>query len=93
MNNNNMVNIGNYLRSEYNAADRGLVISYSSAKGALHYLKAIKDFLLSSDKEIVVSPNSQAYSYFLSECRENITFERNNIIVPNCSKVVLSRKK
>lgn len=93
MNNNNMVNIGNYLKSEYNAADRGLVINYSSTKSALYYLKAIKNFLLSSDEEIVVSPASQAYSYFLTECKENITFERNNIIFPNCTRVVLSRKR
>ena len=66
-----------YFKTEYSEAD----MEYYLTKKRVSCLKRLKEMLL-SDRVMVFTPGNEAYSYFLDEYRNEISFEGNNIIIP-----------
>ncbi len=87
----NVLNVNSYLRLEYGAADREFLVSDNEKKTTLKQLKSLRDMILAGRKTLHIDPSNKSYSYFKTEFKDDITFERDNIIVPDFDNVVVRR--
>ena len=71
-----------YLKSEYSNVDREFIINTLDTKSVLNFLKKYKKLIAKINTILVIKPNSELYSYFVEEYKNNLYFEKNNIIFP-----------
>ena len=91
--NNNKTDLKAYLMSEYGATSSAFLVDNSHDKNILKVFKAIRNLLIKERDALTIQPSSSAYLYFRDEYKDHISFERNNIIVPNTSDISLRLKR
>ena len=88
------MDLKDYIRTEYGAADRGYIADRISSGDRLSHIRRIKNLLVREKKATIIKSSCEAYGYFLDEYRNGITLnDRANIIVPETDSEVTRKLK
>ena len=80
-----------FVMAEYGIADREYIMETVSAEKRLDTIRTLLGLLSKERTTLTIHPNCEAYAYFINEFRNKLTFEHENIIVPN-TEIAITRK-